>query len=181
LEKIGVHSDGFGTTDIAGWQSIEKPLPPVAANLIQQNVDYIYRRFINLVAEGRNTMPDLIHPIAQGRVWSASSAQEFGLVDQLGYLEDAIKAAATRAQLTEYRVEVIEKQLSPFEQLLVELSATALQWLPLQTDSKMLTAINQWQALQKNNTLTTLINIANSSQQHFSVMAHCVACADPLE
>ena len=53
-------------------------------------------------------------------------ARENGLVDQLGYLDDAIAAAAKRANLVQYSVKTIEKPLSAKEQLLRELTGSAL-------------------------------------------------------
>ena len=44
--------------------------------------------------------------IAQGRVWAGVDAQRLGLVDQLGSFDDAVKAAAQRAKLTDYDVGV---------------------------------------------------------------------------
>lgn len=55
----------------------------------------------------------MIDVIAQGRVWVAGDAKARGLVDQLGLLDDAVKAAAARAQLGDkYRQEYLEVDLS---------------------------------------------------------------------
>ena len=65
--------------------------------------------------------PDAVDQVAQGRVWLGSQAKEKGLVDKLGGLDGALKAAAARAGLTEYDVSYIEKPLSPRDQLLAKL------------------------------------------------------------
>lgn len=125
LDKLGVHTDGFGTTDLASGLRPDVPLAPEVAQVAQQGVEHIYTRFLQLVAENRGTQPEQIHPVAQGRVWTGAKALELGLVDQLGYLEDALAAAAARAGLEEYEVRLIERELPPEEQLLRELLGNA--------------------------------------------------------
>ena len=178
LEKLGIHSDGVGTTDMADFMHIDRPLSPLAGNVIQHSVDNIYRRFINLVAEGRNTMPELIHPVAQGRVWSATDALEYGLVDQLGYLNDAIAAAAKRANLSDYNIKPIEKKLSPFEQLMFEITsnvASAVHWTPSNSVLAKAMQLEQHDALRS--TLQLINTVSNSDNK---VIAHCLLCTQPL-
>lgn len=52
-----------------------------------------YDRFVNSVAAGRNLSVDKVKSIADGRVYTGSSAKEMGLVDDLGGLYDAIATA----------------------------------------------------------------------------------------
>lgn len=97
LEKLGIHTDGLGTTNIAGGLRSDMPLNPELARSIQMGVDDIYRRFIGHVSEGRKLEAARVDQLAQGRVWSGEDAQKLGLVDELGDLDAAIKAAAARA------------------------------------------------------------------------------------
>jgi protease-4 len=120
LNKLGIHTDGFGTTLLASSIRPDMPLAPEVAQTLQQGVEYIYSRFVQLVADARGADADQIHPLAQGRVWVGSKALELGLVDKLGYLDDAIAAAAARAQLDDYKVRLIERELTPAEQLVRE-------------------------------------------------------------
>jgi protease-4 len=129
LERLGIHADGVGTTPLAGALRIDRPLMPEAKALQQMVVDNLYQRFISLVAEGRNMEVEAVDAVASGRVWSGADAQEVGLVDQLGGLDDAIAAAARLAQLEDYQVEYIEPQLSPREQLAKQFLGQAAHWL----------------------------------------------------
>lgn len=118
LSNLGVHLDGVGTTDLAGSDRLDRALPAEAGNVIQASVESIYRRFINIVADARNMTPEDVHEIAQGRVWTGATAAELGLVDKLGYLNDAVAAAAETAGLDQYSVELFEQELTPMEQIL---------------------------------------------------------------
>lgn len=125
LSKLGISTDGVGTTDLAGALRIDRPLSSDAANVLQQGVEHIYDEFIRLVAENRRSTPQKIDEIAQGRVWSGIRAKELGLVDQLGYLEDAITSAATRVGIENYKVKLFERELSPQEIIIKELMQEA--------------------------------------------------------
>jgi protease-4 len=122
LQRVGVYTDGVGTTDLAGSLRLDRPLNPELANAIRSGVEFNYRHFVNLVAEGRDLTPQQVDAVAQGRVWSAPDALEHGLLDGLGSLADAIAAAAARAGLEDYKVDYVSMPLSPRELLLQQLA-----------------------------------------------------------
>ena len=127
LAKIGVHTDGVGTTPFAGAFDIRRALDPKIGSVIQSVIDKGYRDFIGNVARARNKTPAEIDAIARGRVWSGSQAKERGLVDELGGLSDATAAAAQAASLgTDYRVRYVEKDLTFWEKLALDLNSQAL-------------------------------------------------------
>jgi protease-4 len=127
LAKIGVHTDGVGTTKFAGALDVRRPLDPDIGSLIQSIIDRGYRQFITKVAAARHKTPDEIDAIARGRVWSGGQAKERGLVDRMGGLEDAIAAAAEAAQLGQnYHVHYVEKELSAWERFVVGMSSDTL-------------------------------------------------------
>jgi protease-4 len=121
LSKIGVYTDGVGTTELAGYATIGRNLPPVAERSLQLTVENGYARFIRLVAESRNMTETAVDQVAQGQVWSGENALEQGLVDNLGSFDDAIAAAATLANLGTYSTQLLELQLSPTELLLQQI------------------------------------------------------------
>jgi len=127
LGKIGVHTDGVGTTPFAGAFDVRRPLDPNIGAVIQSVIDKGYRDFIGNVAKARGKTPEQIDAIARGRVWSGEQAKERGLVDELGGLKDAIAAAAQAANLgSDYRVRYIEKDLTFWERMALDLNAEAL-------------------------------------------------------
>lgn len=110
-KHLGVHVDGVATTPFADV-SPERALDPAVARALQSGIEHGYREFLARVAAARNMTTEQVDAVAQGRVWSGVDAHAAGLVDHLGGLQDAIAAAATRAELgTEYQVEYVEKEL----------------------------------------------------------------------
>lgn len=127
LAKVGVHVDGVATTKIAGAFDPTRPMSAEVGKTIQAIIDQGYRQFIGKVAAARETTPEAIDQVARGRVWSGTQAEARGLVDELGGLHDAVAEAARRATLPSdgYRVQYVEKTLSPFEQALVNAGRSA--------------------------------------------------------
>jgi protease-4 len=121
MTKLGLAVDGVGTTPLASGFDPRRPLDPQVANVLQQSIEYGYKRFLGVVAKNRKMSVEAVNEVAQGRVWLGSQAREKGLVDKLGGLDDALKAAAARAGLKEYDVSYVEKPLSPRDQLLAKL------------------------------------------------------------
>ena len=117
LSKVGVSVDGIGTTPLAGSLTIDRPLSKEASELVQSQIDRGYQQFVDRVASGRRETPQQIDAIGQGRVWAGADARRIGLVDRLGTLEDAEKAAAQLAKVTQYHVEFIQPHLSWAQQL----------------------------------------------------------------
>jgi protease-4 len=101
LEKLGVHTDGVGTTALAGSFRIDRPLSDDVAAIFQSEVEKGYRNFIEGVATGRKLELAKVESIAQGRVWSGADAKGFGLIDSFGGLDEAAAAAAKLADLDE--------------------------------------------------------------------------------
>jgi protease-4 len=111
MEKIGVNVDGVATTWLAGATDLRRPVDKRLAQSLELVVNSNYREFIGLVAERRQSTPEKINEVAQGRVWTGAQAKERGLVDMLGGIDVAIKSAAKRADLGDsYRLEYIEPE-----------------------------------------------------------------------
>ena len=125
LAKIGVFSDGTGTTRIAGAGNPLRPLAPELQDTIQQSVEEGYNRFLSVVAKGRGLSRAKVAELAQGRVWDGATALKLGLVDKLGSLHDAVIAAAKLAGLSKYEAVYIRPELSPGQQLLQKLAQRA--------------------------------------------------------
>lgn len=125
LNKYGIFRDGVGTTKYANAVDIGQPLSQDVADIVQTQINAGYEKFLALVAKGRNMTRDEVDKIAQGRVWSGQQAHDLGLVDSLGSLNDAIKSAAKLAEVENYDVWFVKRELSERELFLRELLGSA--------------------------------------------------------
>jgi protease-4 len=133
FNKLGIHTDGIGTTKWVGAFSPDKDLDPEFAELIQSNIEYGYEQFITSVATARGLSVDMVDRIARGRVWTAQQAHDLGLIDHMGGLEDAITDAAERAGIAgNHSLVWVEEHLSLTEQLLVDFMAKTAQFIDFQ-------------------------------------------------
>jgi len=98
-DKVGVRSGGTGSTWLTEATDLSRPLDPRLAQIIEAGIGHAYRQFLDVVAAQRNSTPERINEVAQGRVWTGAQAKERGLVDELGGLDAAVKAAARRGGL----------------------------------------------------------------------------------
>ena len=129
LAEIGVYNDGYHTTNLPVLD-VTRGLDEGGKQVVQMSIEKFYRDFVSMVADSRDMTYDEVHAVAQGRVWTGSQAQQFGLVDQLGGLDDAIRAAAQKADVVEYDVEVIEADLSARDKFMRDLFGQASAWVP---------------------------------------------------
>jgi len=121
LDTIGVHTDGVGTTPLAGAFDIRRALSEDTKDIIQQSIEAGYDEFLSLVARGRNKTVEEVNEIAQGRVWTGVTAKDFGLVDHLGGFDDAVNAAASAAGVDNYDVVFYRDQPETFDQMVSDL------------------------------------------------------------
>lgn len=106
LEKIGIANQTIKSGD---KKDIGSPLRPMTADermILQSIIDDLYERFLDIVMDGRkgSFTRDELKKIADGRVFTARQALDVKLIDEIGYLDDAIDAARSRAGVKEARV-----------------------------------------------------------------------------
>ncbi len=118
LASLGIYRDGIGTTPLAAGLDLTQPLPEQLKSAIQQSIVYNYDQFLQIVAGGRHMEKAKVAELAQGRVYDGQTAKTLGLVDNLGSLEDAIKAAAALANLNDFSTEYIQTPASVKDHLL---------------------------------------------------------------
>ncbi|MDT8437734.1 MAG: signal peptide peptidase SppA [Wenzhouxiangellaceae bacterium] len=133
LAELGVRTDGFGVTPLAGAFRIDRALPESARRVLQASVEHTYREFLELVGGYRGMATAAVDEVAQGRVWTGAQAFERGLIDQLGTLDEAVAAAARIAGLGEdYQHVYIEPRVGAFERWVARLAGNALALVDLQ-------------------------------------------------
>jgi len=88
---------------------------------MQRSIENIYSDFVSKVSKGRKMSFESVDSIGQGRVWSGTSAQNIGLVDEIGGLNDAIKGAVELAGLDKYSIRELPVLEDPYTRLLSQL------------------------------------------------------------
>lgn len=125
--KLGITFDEVKTNENSDFIGVTKPLSEFQQALIQKEIDQFYATFIGHVAAGRNMTVEKVDEIGQGRVWSGKDAQGIGLIDELGGINDAVKAASELASLPDYRIIELPELLDPIEKLMEDLMGESTQ------------------------------------------------------
>jgi len=109
LDKIGI---GGEVIKSGAHKDIGSPLRPMSAEekaLLQEMINDVYNQFVVAVTENRHMPLDKLLNLADGRVFSGRQAFKYGLVDELGSLQQAIRDLAEKAGITG-KPEVVEKK-----------------------------------------------------------------------
>lgn len=109
MKKVGVEQD---TVKSGPWKDFWSPFRPATEaekQMMQTIIDDFYRRFVSVVEQGRKLSRDEVQQVADGRIFTAAQARDLKLVDSVGYLEDALKAAKDRAGLMKAKVVVYHR------------------------------------------------------------------------
>jgi protease-4 len=99
LNKVGMNIDRVTSGRWADLYAPDRPFTPEERKRIEQSMQATYDAFVEKAASGRNTTPEKIDAIAQGRVWTGVQAKQLGLVDELGGLDRALVLAKQRARI----------------------------------------------------------------------------------
>jgi protease IV len=99
-DKLGISDDMISRGKLADMDSPYVPLSDAAREKLHDMIQATYVSFVSKVATARKKSYDQIDPIAQGRVWMGAQAQQNGLVDSLGGLDQAIALVRKRAHLS---------------------------------------------------------------------------------
>jgi protease-4 len=118
LDKLGINMETVKQGRYADLFSPVRPFTPDERKKVGELMQATYDAFVEKAAAGRNTTPERIDAIAQGRVWTGKQAKELGLVDELGGLDRALAIAKDRAKIapgTEVELVVFPPKKSLFE------------------------------------------------------------------
>ncbi|NPA07266.1 MAG: signal peptide peptidase SppA [Chloroflexi bacterium] len=119
MEKIGVEPEVIKAGQAKDMGSIYRALTPAERAYLEDLLRQVHENFIRVVAVNRELPTEEVRALADGRIYLASDARDKGLIDQLGYLEDAIQEAGHRANLEPpYRVVRIRIRTSVLDELL---------------------------------------------------------------
>jgi len=120
LDRLGLNLEPVSTGRYAQIDSPVRPFTPEEREKVAEMMRATYETFVRKTASARNTTPEAIDAVAQGRVWTGRQAQARGLVDELGGLTRAIALAKARAGIdpdTEVSLVIYPPRRSFFEAL----------------------------------------------------------------
>ena len=105
MEKIGVKNQTLKTGAHKDIGSPLRKMTPEDKAILHSVLNQMQERFVSLVRERRPTLDKAAaQTITDGRIFTADQALQAGLVDKIGYLDDALRVAKGRAGITEARV-----------------------------------------------------------------------------
>jgi len=109
MNKIGIKTEVIKSGKNKDIASAFRTMSKEERELLQGVMDNVHEQFMKAVSEGRKIKMEDLRKIADGRVFTGEQAITYGLVDELGTLEDALKTAANLAGLKE-EPEVVSKK-----------------------------------------------------------------------
>jgi len=113
LKKLDIEDDSIASGPLKEMLSLTKDRTPELAarerKILQSLVDDMFTRFKEIVKAGRPKLDDTkVTQVATGQIFTAKQAQEAGLVDRIGFLEDAVARAVELAGLTKDTARVVK-------------------------------------------------------------------------
>jgi protease-4 len=98
---LGVNSEAIKSGPLKDIGNPVRPMSDEERALLQGMVDQFYGQFVHVVAKGRKMPEDQVRHLADGRVFTGMEACKLGLVDRIGYLEDAFTVAMKLAGVSD--------------------------------------------------------------------------------
>jgi protease-4 len=116
LSALQIEDDSIASGPLKQMGSPTRPMKPEERELLQQLVDDSFAGFKQVVQYGRpkfKEVPAALDAVATGQIFTANQALERGLVDKIGFLEDAIARALELAKLDAKQVRCVKYEESP--------------------------------------------------------------------
>ncbi len=109
ISRYGIKDNSIASGNLKEIGSPLKQMTADEADVLKGIIDEMYLQFIKVISTGRNLDIEVVKKIADGRIYTGKQALEKGLVDELGYQEDAINLTKKLAGLTEATIVRYEK------------------------------------------------------------------------
>ena len=124
--RNGIYSDVVSTNANSNMMSPFSGISSGTLAITQRSVVNTYNRFVHFVSKNRKKTFEEIDAVGSGRVWSGKRAKEIGLVDEIGSLNDAVKYAASKANVAEYEAVSYPAKVDKFEQIMSSLKQESI-------------------------------------------------------
>jgi len=146
MEKIGVDVSVHKSGRNKDMGSPFRTPSPEEERILQSVIDQLGQRFTGVLTENRRLTSAALKEVATARIYIAADARQIGLVDQVGYIDDALQQARQLAGLPDDAKIVIYRRTNfPDDNIYNPLSTGSegnppvlvdlglLEWVPPQT------------------------------------------------
>lgn len=104
-DKLGVISDPLKTGKFKDTLNPFRPMRDDERKLWEGIIDQSFQKFIGVIDENRERLDRAtVTELATGQIYTADEAENNGLIDQIGFQEDALENLKKRADLSKARV-----------------------------------------------------------------------------
>lgn len=105
VEKLGISSDPLKTGEFKDALSPFHPLSEAERKVWEDILNQSFEQFVELIDTNRDTLDrEQARKLATGQIYTARDARANGLIDQIGFEEDALAAFQKSLQLDKVRV-----------------------------------------------------------------------------
>ncbi len=104
VEKFDIEDTSIKSGKMKNIGSPLKKMSEEERTVLQDIVDEMYTRFLDIIVDGRNMKIEDVRMLADGRIYTGKQALDNGLIDQLGYFDDAIALAKEVAGIQEAKI-----------------------------------------------------------------------------
>jgi protease-4 len=104
MEKLGITDATIKSGALKDIGSTSRPQTKEDKEVLQAFVDSMYGRFVKVVATGRGMDEKKVRELADGRIYDGAQAVENGLVDAIGYPDEALAALRKDKKLEDAKV-----------------------------------------------------------------------------
>jgi protease-4 len=111
LERFDVSNDSIVSHPRKQLMSMTQPMSDDDRAILQAYVNEAFARFKEIVTQGRPAFaadPAALDQLATGEIFTAPQAKRHGLVDEIGFIEDAIDRAMELADLDKDATRVVQ-------------------------------------------------------------------------
>lgn len=108
-DKLGIDFNTIKSGEFKDIMSSSREMTDEEEGILQTMIDELFDDFVQVIVEGRGMAEEDVRKLADGRIYTGKQAQENGLIDEVGSLEDTIAFMQNdyqleNAQVVEYEV-----------------------------------------------------------------------------
>ncbi len=110
MERLDIKNDSIATHPRKQMLSMTRKSSPEDRAVLERYVNSSFERFKDIVKSGRPDFrdePEKLDELATGEIFTAEQAKESGLIDEIGFIEEAIERVIDLAGIDEENVRVV--------------------------------------------------------------------------